>query len=109
MNHRPPIADPNGAYAEVMRRAGWSCQCGGSITCGGRHAYGCCDTSAEYRKPLIALPRDPDTPAHEAVTLGPDDLVALCRACATRRTKTHKQEREKQRAEQAAESALFEL
>ncbi|TJZ41197.1 hypothetical protein FCH28_37560 [Streptomyces piniterrae] len=108
---RPPIVT-SALYETVVARSGGHCQCRFEKpgACGrndhpltGRSCY----ERAGHRKPLILAPLDPETLPHVAVTLGADDLIALCRGCFTRRTNTSKKAREQTAAEQLAADALF--
>jgi hypothetical protein len=103
-------------YDAVTGRANGSCECAHDRPGGcGRLDHPVtgrwCHQSATPGAPLHVAPVDPATPDHVAVTLGPDELLALCRACFVRRRNTTRKAREAQLAEELAEHqvALFDL
>ncbi|NUV64291.1 hypothetical protein [Streptomyces sp. CAI-85] len=103
-------------YAAVTGRANGGCECAHDRPGGcGRLDHPVtgrwCHQSAGPGVPLHVTPVDPATPDHTAVTLGPDELLALCRACYVRRRNTHRKTREQQLAAELAErqGALFAL
>jgi hypothetical protein len=59
--------------------------------------------------PLVVAPIDPVLPLHRATALGADGLMALCRACCTRRVNTARKAAQAAAVARAAEaqSALF--
>ncbi|WP_328923188.1 hypothetical protein [Streptomyces griseoaurantiacus] len=103
-------------YDAVTGRANGSCECAHDRPGGcGRLDHPItgrwCHQGAGPAAPLHVAPVDPNTPDHVAVTLGPDELLALCRACYVRRRNTARKAREQLLAEQLAEQqgALFAL
>lgn len=90
---RGPIAC-GALYEAVIDRAGGGCECDD------REGWGCARAhrftghwcSARYGadEPLIVAARDPQLPLHRITNLPPGELVALCRACYTRRTNSAK-------------------
>ena len=78
------------AYRAVLARAGGACQCTGTAPdgCGQPHptrdAAPRCGAAPRNRR-LALAPADPHVPDHQAVRLGPDDLIAVCGACYGRR------------------------
>lgn len=103
-------------YDAVTGRKGGRCQCthdrpGGCGRLDHPVTGRWCHQSAAHGVPLHVVPVDPDTPDHIAVTLGPDGLLALCRACYVRRSNTARRAREQLLAEQLAahQGALFDL
>jgi hypothetical protein len=87
---KPPIVGAD-LWRAVMKLAGDRCQCTGA--CGKKHLTparkpGRCEhVNGEYvkgsgRLRLLALPRDPFLPWHEAASLPPARLIAFCRPCA---------------------------
>lgn len=96
-------------YEAVVGRSGGVCQCHADEpgACGkdshpvtGKQ---CREQGDAIRGPLLVAPIDPTTPDRVAVTLGADELLALCRACFVRRRNTARKAREAELAEQAAE------
>lgn len=79
-----------GLYEQVVTTAGHRCQCQGA--CGKRHLTperkpGRCETIdtscvAGAAPKLLAIPRDPTAPFHEAAALPAAGLIAFCRPCA---------------------------
>lgn len=87
---RPPLVGAE-VWQDVMTLAGDRCQCQG--VCGKKHLDGrrkpgrCEREQDEYvkgkgRQRLLAVPRDPTLPFHEAARLPARRLIALCPACA---------------------------
>lgn len=90
MTARPPIVGAD-LWQQVMDLAAGRCQCQGS--CGKKHLTaarkpGRCEHENEMyvkghgRIRLLALPRDPSLPWHEAATLPARRLIAFCLPCA---------------------------
>jgi hypothetical protein len=87
---KPPILGA-AIWQDVMTLAGDRCQCKGA--CGKKHTgpdrkpARCVRTNDEYvkgkgRVRLLALPRDPTLPFHEAARLPARRLIAFCPECA---------------------------
>lgn len=68
-----------------------------------------CYERGEHRAPLLLAPRDPEVSDRDAITLGVDEVMVLCRGCYIRRR--NKTEKERAARNQAAlladENALF--
>lgn len=86
---RPPLVGAE-VWQDVMTLAGDRCQCQG--VCGKKHLDQrrkpgrCVRANDEYVKGkgrirLVALPRDPTLPFHEAATLPARRLIAFCPDC----------------------------
>ncbi|MGO1900560.1 MAG: hypothetical protein ACTH0H_05715 [Brachybacterium sp.] len=61
------------------------------------------------QRPLVVAPLDPSLPLHEAVTLGPDELLPLCGPCYSIRTRITQESQREANATQHASPALFDL
>jgi hypothetical protein len=89
---RPPMVCADLYEAVTSRGIGCQCDNRQGWGCGRDHPYGghtCCE-SAHDGRPLVVVARDPHLPLHKVTALPPDELVALCRGCATRRANAAK-------------------
>ena len=86
----PPIVGAD-LWQQVMTAAADRCECKGA--CGKKHLTAarkpgrCEHENGQYLKDhgrlrLLAIPRDPSLPWHEAATLPARRLIAFCRPCA---------------------------
>lgn len=90
---KPPIVGAD-LWQRVMNAAGDRCECQGA--CGKKHAdrrtrkQGRCEHVNGWA-PLLAVPRDPGVPWHEAAQLPAEGLAAFCEDChdAVRRAIKH--------------------
>ncbi|GAB2717171.1 hypothetical protein [Kitasatospora kifunensis] len=112
-------SDLDSRYAAVTARTDGACGCGPDSPggCGSRKAHARTASSCTYRpgagrpEPLVVVPIDPDTPLAVAAGLGPDDLIALCRACYTTRTNAAAARAAARHAERlaAAQTSIFDF